>query len=271
MKMHRIITALSAITLLVAPASARHWGNVEGWFVTSGDQSCGIYTQKNGLPNGPQSTEFLILKRLDGRLYLQARNPAWNITKGSESDIRYQIDGRTYNGMQKTVTLADSFGKGLLVAVGADFEQEIRNSSALAIVNGSMFIGQVSLKGSTAALATVDSCLQDLRVNGNSSAANAAAPAKPAMPRGDVGRWIGDYPSGALRDRREGTVSFRLTVGYDGRVVGCTITQSSGHQDLDEATCGGLVKRGRFDPAKDNNGKPVSGSYESRVSWKIPS
>jgi TonB family protein len=267
MKTHHLITALCVSALLLAPASARHWGNVEGWFVTSGDQSCGIYAQKNGL----QSTEFLILKRLDGRLYVQMRNPALNIAQGSESEIRYQVDGRTYNGMQKTVALADAPGKGLLGAVGADFEQDIRNGSTLAIVNGSMFIGQVSLKGLAAAMATVDSCLQDLRVNGNSSATNVAAPGKPAIPRGDVGRWIGEYPSGALRDRREGTVSFRLTVGSDGRVVGCTITQSSRHQDLDEATCGGLVKRGRFDPARDNNGKPVSGSYESRVSWKIPS
>jgi TonB family protein len=268
MKTHQMITALSALALLAAPASARHWGNVEGWFVTSGDQSCGIYAQRNGL----SSAEFLILKRLDGRLSLQVQNPAWNIAQGNESDIRYQVDGRTYGGMQKTVALTEAPGKGLLSVVGADFEHEIRSGTTLAIVNGSMLIGQISLRGAAAALETVDSCLQDLRLNGNSFSTNPAAPVKPATPKGDAGSWvvISDYPKSALRDGREGTVSFRLMVGNDGRVAGCTITQSSGHQDLDDATCMSLTKRARFEPVRDKNGQPISSSYESRVNWKVP-
>ncbi len=271
-----MITALSAVALLVAPASARHWGNIDGWFVTSGDQSCGIYAQKNGAQNGLQSTEFLILKRLDGRLSVQARNSVWNIAQGSESEIRYQIDGRTYNGKQKTIIFTDAAGKALLAAVGSDFEQEIRRSSTLAIFNGGMSIGQVSLKGVAAAMATVNSCLQDLRVNGNSvtvnSATSSAVPVRPAVPKGDVGSWvaISDYPRNALRERREGAVSFRLAVGNDGRVAGCTIIQSSGHQDLDDATCAGLTKRARFTPVRDIYGRVLSTSYESRVNWKVP-
>jgi TonB family protein len=268
MKTHQMITALSALALLAAPASARHWGNVEGWFVTSGDQSCGIYAQRNGA----SSAEFLILKRLDGRLSLQVQNPAWNIAQGNESDIRYQVDGRTYGGMQKTVALTEAPGKGLLGVVGADFEHEIRSGTTLAIVNGSMLIGQISLRGAAAALETVDSCLQDLRANGNGFSAIAAAPLKPAIPKGGASGWvdIGDYPKSAMRDGREGTVSFRLTIGTDGKVAECAITQSSGHQDLDDATCAVLSKRARFELARDKNGKAIQSSYESRVSWKLP-
>ena len=61
-------------------------------------------------------------------------------------------------------------------------------------------------------------------------------PAKPATPRNDPGSWAtpNDYPSRALREEREGTSGFRVTIDADGKVANCQITSSSGHADLDE-------------------------------------
>jgi protein TonB len=59
-------------------------------------------------------------------------------------------------------------------------------------------------------------------------------------------------------------------VGPDGRVQSCTVTSSSGHADLDDATCKNIQRRARFDPALDSNGQPTSGSWSSRVRWQIP-
>jgi len=98
-----------------------------------------------------------------------------------------------------------------------------------------------------------------------------AGPTSAARPKGSPGSWVttNDYPSRALREEREGTTGFRLSIGPDGRVTDCQITSSSGHADLDQATCDNLRRRARFSPALEG-GQPVAGSYSSRTRWVIP-
>ena len=95
---------------------------------------------------------------------------------------------------------------------------------------------------------------------------------KPASPKGNPGNWAttNDYPTRALREEREGTTGFRVTVTPDGRVGSCSNTSSSGSPDLDEAACSNITRRARFSPATDGEGNPTSGSYASRVRWVIP-
>lgn len=99
------------------------------------------------------------------------------------------------------------------------------------------------------------------------------APQRPnPQARGNPGNWANanDYPSRALREEREGTTRFRLTVGTNGRVTDCQITGSSGHADLDQAACKNLTRRARFRPALDANGEPMVGYYANAVRWQIP-
>ncbi len=98
-----------------------------------------------------------------------------------------------------------------------------------------------------------------------------AGPTAAAKPKGNPGSWAttNDYPSRALSQEREGTTGFRVTVGTDGRVTGCSVTSSSGHSDLDDATCKNVSRRARFTPAV-SNGNPVEGSYTGRIRWEIP-
>lgn len=93
-----------------------------------------------------------------------------------------------------------------------------------------------------------------------------------ATPKGNPGSWANsnDYPSRALREEREGTTRFRVSIGADGRITGCQVTGSSGHSDLDEATCSLVSRRGRFNPAKDGEGQPTTDSWSSAVRWQIP-
>ena len=104
-----------------------------------------------------------------------------------------------------------------------------------------------------------------------------AAPPPPskasgASPRGNPGSWAtpNDYPARALREERAGTTRFRVTIGPDGRVTNCEITGSSGHADLDEATCKNVSRRARFKPALDQAGNPISDTYSNAVRWEIP-
>jgi len=104
--------------------------------------------------------------------------------------------------------------------------------------------------------------------------APAPAPRGPtveAQAKGSPGSWAtdNDYPSRALREERQGTTGFRVTVGPDGRVQECQITSSSGSPDLDEATCANVTRRARFKPAQ-LDGQPTTGHYANRIRWVIP-
>jgi protein TonB len=96
-------------------------------------------------------------------------------------------------------------------------------------------------------------------------------PSSPAQPKGNPSNWAtpNDYPSRALREGRTGTTGFRVTVGTDGRVTSCSITSSSGSDDLDATTCQMVTRRARFKPAMED-GSPVQGAFSSRVKWVIP-
>ncbi|MFA7603411.1 MAG: energy transducer TonB [Novosphingobium sp.] len=95
---------------------------------------------------------------------------------------------------------------------------------------------------------------------------------KAATPRGNPGNWAttNDYPSRALREEREGTTGFRVTIDENGRVTNCEVTSSSGHADLDKATCDNVQRRARFNAATDGDGNKTTGTYSNRVRWVIP-
>jgi TonB family protein len=93
-----------------------------------------------------------------------------------------------------------------------------------------------------------------------------------AEPLGNPGEWVttDDYPESALAEERSGTVAFRLQVDAAGRVSTCEIAESSGHGDLDDATCALVSERARFKPALDMRGDETVGTYSNRVKWQIP-
>ena len=79
-----------------------------------------------------------------------------------------------------------------------------------------------------------------------------------------------DYPQSAIRNEEQGTTAVRMTIGADGRVSDCSITQSSGSSALDNATCNILRRRARFTPAKDQAGNPITDTVSQRIRWELP-
>ena len=96
--------------------------------------------------------------------------------------------------------------------------------------------------------------------------------AKGAVPKGRPADWAtdNDYPTSAMREGKQGTTGFRVSVGPDGRVADCSVTRSSGSSELDDTTCKLITRRARFTPAIDGDGKPTTGSFSSSVRWQIP-
>ncbi len=78
-----------------------------------------------------------------------------------------------------------------------------------------------------------------------------------------------NYPARALREEIEGTVGVRVTVTADGRATGCSVTASSGSDILDAAACAGMERYARFDPALDDAGNPTTGSYSTRITYRL--
>jgi len=97
-------------------------------------------------------------------------------------------------------------------------------------------------------------------------------PIRRAAPKGRPGDFISDndYPAGALRSGKQGTVQFRVDVLQDGRAGDCEITRSSGSDELDRATCVLIERRARFSPATDRDGNFVRGVWSNQVRWQIP-
>ena len=93
-----------------------------------------------------------------------------------------------------------------------------------------------------------------------------------AKPSNDPTRWITneDYPAAPLRKQVEGTAGYRLVISTNGRVSSCEITRSAGNGALDEATCKLITRRARFEPATDDTGARVLGTYTGTVRWDIP-
>jgi TonB family protein len=79
-----------------------------------------------------------------------------------------------------------------------------------------------------------------------------------------------DYPMKAFERHAEGVTRFNLLVAPDGHVADCTVTQSSGDQDLDRTTCSLAAFRARFQPAVGPDRQPIYGLYRSQAVWTIP-
>jgi len=108
----------------------------------------------------------------------------------------------------------------------------------------------------------------------------APAPSRTAAPARDPAvapkpiapaRWItnADYPKGSAERGESGTVEYRLLVAPDGTVTQCGIVESTGSWRLDSTTCRVLRERARFEPAKDENDRPVAGIYRGSFRWRL--
>lgn len=108
-----------------------------------------------------------------------------------------------------------------------------------------------------------------------SSARPEAEPPSPhgAVPIGGAAEWIttDDYPAAALARNEQGRVGVELAIGDTGSVVACRISESSGHESLDQAACRALRSRARFAPARDANGTPIAATWHRNVVWRLPS
>ncbi|WP_126173422.1 TonB family protein [Altericroceibacterium xinjiangense] len=76
-----------------------------------------------------------------------------------------------------------------------------------------------------------------------------------------------DYPRSGRAARKGQDVVIELSVGTDGRVTGCRVTDPSPDPEADAITCRLAIERFRFRPALDAAGNPIPGRFLWRQQW----
>ena len=100
---------------------------------------------------------------------------------------------------------------------------------------------------------------------GGATAAAADAPDR----QSEANAAFTEYPKASLANNEQGTVHYRVKIDRRGVPSQCEVTQSSGFERLDMATCNLLMSRARFTPARDSRGRAGRSSYDGRVIWRI--
>ena len=102
-------------------------------------------------------------------------------------------------------------------------------------------------------------------------AEDADRPEPMAEPTGNPASWFSndDYPVEARRRNEQGRVQIGLKIDPHGVARACAITSSSGSVALDDATCALAMRRARFVPARDADGKAAWGSWTGAIRWQL--
>lgn len=91
--------------------------------------------------------------------------------------------------------------------------------------------------------------------------------------RSDWEEWrakmISAYPTEALRNGEEGVVWFLAVINEKGRAEQCHVTRNLASETIAETTCKNLRRYGRFTPALDANGNPITGIYVSAMNYDL--
>lgn len=88
-----------------------------------------------------------------------------------------------------------------------------------------------------------------------------------AIPRGNPADWVTyeDLPADAVREVKRDVLDFQIAVTASGAPATCRIIETSGSRRVDDAVCEQLMANGRFQPAEDSVGAPISGTWASRI------
>lgn len=276
---------------------AKSWQSV-GWFdITEAETSCVATAEYNF--DGRSDVKLALLVGEDGYPILMINSLDWSAKDGVEyPGITYSLNGFTYSDVKNKdgkfllVTNGNTFDgiyKGFIRIFTANFLDDFASGSSLLIENGDSVITHIKLFSSSDAVAKLRECSAYLKRKNDAQRKQEAEwdyiskdpfaepttktnPNLLATPKSNIGLWsnISDYPSSALNENREGVVGFKLTIDTDGNVTKCDITESSGHSDLDQATCVNIAKRAKFNPATGHDGKPIIGQFISRAIWQLP-
>jgi TonB family protein len=235
---------------------------------------------------GPGDTRLDLIRKVDDPefIYVALSNYNWSAKKNAEyPDFEYRFNDSFY---ERTVFgLEDGIHKGFLAAFPySDFMPTFAKSKSLHVYRKETVVDKLTLAGSAAAKAAFERCWTYLVADDQAKQREwnrwnhiprdpFSTPTDRTNERNRLVASVitaDDYPSTALAAGEQGVVGFRATINTSGRVTACDITSSSGSAVLDATTCRLVRIRARFDPVKDQDGTPITDTYDGRVKWSLP-
>lgn len=107
---------------------------------------------------------------------------------------------------------------------------------------------------------------------GYPSTVNARNKAEAAKPAGNPGDWFdqNSYPKEAIRAGAQGRVVVDIVIDERGVPSQCSVFISAGNAALDQVTCDLAMKKARFTPARDTDGRAISSKARLPVRWVLP-
>jgi TonB family protein len=101
--------------------------------------------------------------------------------------------------------------------------------------------------------------------------ATALAPAAASDParQAEANAALNVYPKESLANGEQGTVFYHVRIDARGHPTDCEVTQSSGYDRLDMATCSMLMDRAQFTPGRDGRGHATRSTFDGKVVWRI--
>ena len=156
-----------------------------------------------------------------------------------------------------------------LASVGPERESAIRNLTITKPLRRTIIMETGPMRKPLEALGL---CIDNLMASWGIDVEKHKLLTQPVKPLTSPGRWIvsTDYPVNMLSAGQPAIVEFRMSVGTDGNPASCHIQSTTRPKEFDKAVCGSLMKRARFAPALDAEGKPLASFYRNSVRFALP-
>lgn len=284
-----------AVTCLVTPGLAQAAERAplrltpsSNWHLDYADDSCRM---SRDFGTGEQKTTFAVERYEPGDKFalLVAGNPL-NAVKGKlgqtfEAKLRFGPFEAEQTISVSPATLGDAIGILVASAALAAPAEDIAEGAPWPTLSPEREAAVTQLRLNRIArqpivlelgsmgkpMAALRACTDELLTHWGIDVALHANRSKVPVPAGNPGKWLRseDYPSAMLRNGNQGLVQFRLMVGADGKPTSCHIQRSTRPKELDDMVCHNLMRRARFTPALDAEGKPIASYFQSSVRFQI--
>jgi hypothetical protein len=257
--MMRYAVALGAALLLggAAQPSADQAAQPR-WHLDGSTTRCVLTRRLAGTP-GPAA---FILRTLPGSGTYDVMLAVPDLGRGiGRVRISTAPDGATHEQRVMTVDLPRGLGEALAIPyLPASFSADFSRASRLALADAEgRPLGSWTLPAAARAAEALAACETEKLVEWGADPAALEPGATPPRPIGDPARWLEprDLGLGDLMTAATVAAVFRLTLAADGRATDCTILESAGSIEIDRGACRALVRRARYEPARDRNGNAV--------------
>ena len=265
--MPKPIAALAAALSLALPATAAHAQPAPApqpaarWHLDGATTRCVLTRRLEGTPGAAT----FILRTLPGSgrydLMLAGSELPRELRAGREVSIAFAPGGSRHERRLSRIDLPGGLDNAVVVTpLGGPFLSEFARASTLEISGeGGRPLGSWTVPAAARAADALAACEAEKQVDWGADPAGFEPGAMPPRRIGDSYEWLTARDLGMLQVLASTAVAavFRLEVGADGRATRCILLESGGSIAVGPGACRALVRRARYEPARDPRGNPV--------------